>query len=96
MKRLALILLIILVPAQALAQRGAGAFVDGFARGMAATRGQYVPPPPPVYQPPPVSQGTIYTPDSNIHNYTIQRTPNNSFGTIYGPNGITTFQERNY
>src|SRR3989339_651609 len=98
MKKITLILMVtcLLVPVSAFAQAGAGAFMQGFANGFAATRG-YCPPPVQTYQPPPPPQtefGTIYTPDNQINLYTITRTPltNSYWGTIYGTKGMTTFQ----
>ena len=96
MKRLALILTVflLLIPSQVFAQGlGAGAFMDGFARGMAMSRGQYVPPPPPVCQPPPAyylppaPQSGFITGPNGLYIY--QMNPGGTSGNIYGPNGQT-------
>lgn len=99
MKRLIIMVMCLLVPASAFAQAGAGAFVNGFAQGLAASRG-YVPPP--VYQPTPpqtYESGAIYHRNGQTDLYTIIHTPftNNYSGTIYGGNGNTTlFQGQRY
>lgn len=104
MKRLTLVLMVVclLVPASVFAQQGAGAFLQGFAQGFGQARG-YCPPPVQTYQPPPVQQpqtttGTIYGPNNQMSLYSITRTPitNSFFGTIYGTNGLTTFQGTQY
>lgn len=87
MKRLALILTVIalLVPSQVFAQRN---FWDGFNRGLAQSRGQYVPPPAPptTYQSTRPQSGTLYGP--NGQTYLYQMNPGGG-GMIYGPNGQT-------